>query len=217
MPSRRNSVQEARRAWHRNARELADQLRTARLAAGLTQRTVGEGMGGSQSEVARREQAAGAVAAMEGLAVHAAAVGLRLSVKAYPVGGSLRDAAQARAIAAFVERVGRRWRVVLEAPTNVPGDLRAVDVLLVSSAGRVAVEVITRLVDLQAQLRAAQLKVRDVGAGRLVVVVTGTHANRRALGSARPTLVSSFDLNARHVLAALEEGRDPGHDAVILF
>ena len=89
----------------------------------------------------------------EKLAVHAAAVGLKLVVKLYPVGGGTRDAAQD--VADFVARVGRPWRVKLEAPIPLPGDLRAVDVLLVSERVRIAVEVITRLADLQAQVRAA--------------------------------------------------------------
>jgi hypothetical protein len=97
------------------------------------------------------------------------------------------------------------------------GDLRAVDVLLRAGELTIAVEVITRLRDLQAQLRAATEKTRDVGAARLVLVVAATHANRRALAEARPALVGAFDLDARAVLAALHAGRDPGRDAVILL
>ena len=76
---------------------------------------------------------------------------------------------------------------------------------------------ITRLADLQAQVRAAQLKARDIGATRLVIVATGTHANRRALADARPSLVQSFELDTRAVVAALAAGRDPGRDAFILL
>ena len=114
---------------------------------------------------------------------------MKLVVKLYPLGGGIRDAAQARYIAAFVARVGRLWRVTLEAPVPLAGDLRAVDVLLASERARIAVEVITRLADLQAQVRAAQLKARDIGATRLILVIAGTHANRNALASARATLV----------------------------
>ncbi len=55
---------------------------------------------------------------------------MKLSVKLWPIGGGVRDAAQARFVAAFVGRVGRQWRVTLEAPVPLPGDLRAVDVVL---------------------------------------------------------------------------------------
>lgn len=151
------------------------------------------------------------------LAVHAAAVGLKLSVKLFPLGGGVRDAAQARHVAAFVARVGRSWRVSLEVPIAQPGDLRAIDVLLARSAVRIGVEVITRLADLQAQLRAAQLKARDIGASRLILVVAGTNANRRALAEARPSLSAAFDLDTRRVMADLAAGRDPGRDALVVL
>jgi len=151
------------------------------------------------------------------LAVHAAAVGLRLSVSLWPVGGGARDAAQARYVAAFVARVGRAWRVRLEAPIPIAGDLRAVDVLLIRGDVSVAVEVITRLADLQAQIRAAQLKGRDISATRLILVVAGTHANRRLLESTRASLAETFDLDTRRVLADLSRGADPGRDAIIVL
>jgi hypothetical protein len=112
--------------------------------------------------------------------------------------------------------VGAAWRVVLEATIPLPGDLRAVDVLLEGPC-RICVEVITRLSDLQAQIRAAQLKQRDIGATRLIIVVAGTHGNRRVLDEARATLVASFDLDTRRTLATLAEGRDPGRDAIVVL
>jgi len=144
-------------------------------------------------------------------------VGLKLVVKLYPLGGGIRDAAQAHYVAAFVARVGRLWRVMLEAPIPIQGDLRALDILLTSERARIAVEVITRLADLQAQVRAAQLKARDIGATRMVLVIAGTHANRRALASARPTLVPAFDLDSRRLLADLAAGRDPGRDGIVVL
>lgn len=149
--------------------------------------------------------------------MHAASVGLKLSVSLWPVGGGVRDAAQARYISAFVARVGRAWRVVLEAPIPIAGDLRAVDVLLARGGVRVAVEVITRLADLQAQVRAAQLKARDIGATRLVLVVAGTHANRQALAAVRASLVEAFDLDTGRVMADLAGGADPARDAIIVL
>ena len=82
---------------------------------------------------------------------------------------------------------------------------------------KIAVEVITRLSDLQAQIRASQLKSRDIGATRLILAVAGTHANRRALNEARLTLVSSFDLDSRRIVAELAAGRDPGRDGIVVL
>jgi transcriptional regulator with XRE-family HTH domain len=215
MAIRTRIVDEARRRWDRVAVDIGNDLRTGRHIRNLTQGQVGAAIGASSSEVSRRELGRSRRLTGEKLAVHAAAVGLRLSVKLWPVGGGIRDAAQSRLISAFVSRVGRRWSVTLEAVIQLPGDLRAVDVLLVSGDVRIAVEAVTRLADLQAQIRAAQLKARDIGASRTILVVAGTHANRNALVEARSTLAGAFDLDTRRLIADLAAGRDPGRDGII--
>jgi transcriptional regulator with XRE-family HTH domain len=217
MATRTRALDEARRVWHRSALEIGDQLRAGRHQLGVTQTQIGAAIGVSPSEISRRELGRSRRLTGQKLALHAAAVGLKLSIKLYPVGGGIRDAGQARYISEFVARVGRLWKVRLEAPIPLAGDLRAVDVLLSSDRARIAVEVITRLADLQAQVRAAQLKARDIGATRLILVIAGTHANRRALGSARPTLIDSFDLDTRRLILELAAGRDPGRDGVVIL
>lgn len=217
MATRTRATDEARRLWARTARELGDQLRTGRHIAGVTQSRLGASIGASQGEVSRRELGRSRRLMGESLAVHAAAVGLKLSVKLWPVGGGVRDAAQARYVAAFVSRVGRLWRVALEAPIQIAGDLRAVDVLLVRGPVLIAVEVITRLADLQAQVRAGQTKARDIQATRLILVIAGTRANRRALAATRGTLVAAFDLDSRRLIADLAAGRDPGRDGILVL
>lgn len=215
MATRSNLLDDANRWWRRMELEIGDQLRAARHLLGLTQKQVANALGISQSDVSRRERGRAPRLTGQALARHAAAVGLKPSIKLWPVGGGVRDEAQARYISRFLARVAAAWKVILEAPIPSAGDLRAVDILLIAGPIRIAVEVITRLADLQAQLRAAQLKARDIGATRLVIVVAGTHANREALRSVRPTLVNSFELDARRVLNELAAGRDPGRDAII--
>jgi transcriptional regulator with XRE-family HTH domain len=217
MANRIRTLDAARQHWGRTAMELGDQLRAGRHALGLTLKQVGEALAISDSEVSRRELGRSPRVSGQKLAVHAAAVGLRLSVKLWPIGGGIRDAAQARYIATFVARVGRLWRVMLEAPIPIAGDLRAIDILLLNDAARVAVEVITRLADLQAQVRSAQLKARDIGATRLILVVAATRANRAALNAARGTLAEAFDLDTRRLMADLAAGRDPGRDGIVLL
>lgn len=217
MSTRTRSLDEARRTWRRTAQEIGDQLRTGRHVLGITQTQLGAGIGVSPSEISRRELGRSQRLTGQKLAMHAAGVGLKLSVKLFPVGGGIRDAAQSRYIAAFVARIGRMWKVTLEAPIPLAGDLRAVDVLLTSDQARIAVEVITRLADVQAQIRSVQLKARDIGATRLILVIAGTHANRNALASARAALLSSFDLDSRRMLADLAAGRDPGRDGIVML
>jgi len=217
MATRTRTLDEARRVWQRSALEIGDQLRTGRHVLGVTQVQIGAAIGCSSSEISRRELGRSRRLTGQKLAMHAAAVGFRLSVKLYPVGGGIRDAAQARYVAAFVARAGRMWKVTLEAPIPLAGDLRAVDVLLSSERARIAVEVVTRLADLQAQLRAAHLKARDIKSTRLILVIAGTHANRRALASARPALFGTFDLDTRRLLVELAAGRDPGRDGIVIL
>ena len=217
MATRVRTMDEARRGWARLAREIGDELRTARHLLGVTQRHVGLAIGVSASEVSRRELGRSHRLTGEKLAVHAAAVGLKLWVKLFPQGGGIRDAAQVRYVTAFVRRVGSQWRVTLEAALPLANDLRAIDVLLESAGVRIAVEVVTRIADLQALIRALQLKGRDFGATRLIIVVADTHANARALAGSRQMLVTAFDLDARRVMAELAAGRDPGRDAIVLL
>jgi DNA-binding XRE family transcriptional regulator len=217
MATKTRATDEARRLWTRTAVETGDQLRTARHVIGISQAHLGSTIGVSQAEISRRERGRSRRLVGESLAIHAAAVGMKLSVKLWPIGGGVRDAAQARFVAAFVGRVGRQWRVTLEAPVPLPGDLRAVDVVLNRGEIRIAVEVVTRVADVQAQVRAAQLKARDIGATRLILVIAGTHANRRELASVRSTLVGAFDLDSRRLLAELAAGRDPGRDGIVVL
>ncbi|MGQ0607414.1 MAG: hypothetical protein ACT4OQ_02950 [Chloroflexota bacterium] len=217
MASRVRTLDEARRMWQRMARELGDQLRSGRHVLGATQKQVGMAIRVSTSEISRRELGRSRRLTGEKLAVHSAAIGLKLSIKLYPLGGGVRDAAQATYLAAFVARVGRAWKVTLEEPIPLAGDLRAIDALLTGRDARIAVEVITRLADLQAQIRAAQLKAQEIRATRLVLVIAATRANRAALASVRSSLVAAFDLDSRRVLSDLAAGRDPGRDAIVLL
>lgn len=217
MANRRRLIDDATDRWHRTWLELAAELREARLVLGLTQAQVAVALGVSRTWVNRVERRRARRLSAEYIVRHAAVVGLRASVKFYPGGGAIRDEAQARYIARFVERIGHGWRVTLDAAIPIAGDLRGIDVLLSNGTFRIAVEVITRLRDLQAQIRTAEQKRRDIGADRLILVIAASHANRRALADVRATLLASFELDARRVLRALAHGHDPGQDAVILF
>lgn len=81
----------------------------------------------------------------------------------------------------------------------------------------IGVEFITRLRDVQAQVRAAMLKQRDSRAARVILVIRATHANRRAVLEAAAVLGATFPVRSRAVLAALAAGRDPGRNAIVFF
>jgi hypothetical protein len=104
----------------------------------------------------------------------------------------------------------------MEVPLTLPGDRRAFDMWLSTDDVSVAVEVFTRLCDVQAQIRAAHLKWRDSDAKRLIVLVAQSHANRTALRSVGHLLAADSPVGARAALAALAEGRDPGGNAIVM-
>jgi hypothetical protein len=151
------------------------------------------------------------------LSRHGAVVGLKLHARFYPAGGGLRDAAQLDLLRRLRARIGDRWSWQLEAPLPIPGDLRAFDALLSGPTGTIAIEAITRLRDAQAQLRAAALKTREGGVGRLVILLKASHHNRPALASAADVLATTFPLGTRATLAALSQGSDPGDNGIVLL
>lgn len=194
------------------------ELRTARLAAGLTLESVGRAIGVSHVTVLRTERGIAPGPRPDVLARHAAAVGLRARLKLYPEGSPLRDAGQVELMRRFRARLGSapaRWATEVPIPTD--RDQRAFDAVLTFDGWRCGVELITRLHDCQAQLRAIHLKQRDAALDRMVVVVRATHANRRAVRAAGPYLAEAFPADTRITLAALSGGVDPGANGLVLL
>ena len=219
MANRVRPVDDASIAGRRLQAEMAAELREARLARGLRQIDVARAVSASISRVSRVEHGLLRDLGVAELTRHGAVVGLRLHIRFYPSGGGLRDAAQLDLLRRFRARIGDIWRWQLEAPLNIPGDQRAFDALLTARDGftTIAVEAITRLRDAQAQLRAATRKQRDGQATRLVILLSASHANRIALGTAADVLTTTFPRGTRATLAALAAGDDPGENGFVLL
>ena len=198
-------------------REVGRELRVARVTGGLTQRQVGLRLDRSGSHVSRTEHGLLVALRLRDLVRHAAAVGLRPHVRLYPTGRRPLDAAQLSTLAKLRGRLHPSWRVSLEVPVPRAGDLRAADAVISKPGCRCAVEVITRLADVQAQLRAARLKHRDLGTDRLLIVLAATPANRRMVRSIPAGTLDDLPVRSRWALQALSRGVDPGADALILI
>lgn len=199
---------------------IGRELRTARLMAGLTLRTVGRAVGMSYSQVGRLERGVAANASVWQLARIGSVVGLDVRVRAYPGPAPLRDAGQL----ALIDRLRKRLHVDLRLRTEVPlaveGDQRAWDGVLSGFSGGGAplrVEVETRIHDAQAQLRRIALKLRDDSAEHVLFVVADTPRNRAAVRLMGAVLAESFPVPARLALAALGEGRHPGGSAMVFL
>lgn len=217
MANRVSLIDEAAIAGHRLQSDLRAALREARLARGLRQIDVARAIEVSHARISRVETGLLRDLAIADVARHGAAVGLRLHARFYPSCSGLRDAAQLDLLRRLRARIGGTWSWQLEAPVNVPGDMRAFDLLLTGGGRTVAVEAITRLRDAQAQLREATRKQRDGQIPRLVILVSATPHNRTALGSAGDVLATSFPLTSRPTLAALANGEDPGQNGIVLL
>lgn len=113
--------------------------------------------------------------------------------------------------------IGAMWTWQTEVPVSRdPQDHRAIDAVLSAPSGRVGLEAITRLVDAQAQVRAALLKQEASGVDRMILVLTDSRHNRAALREAAATLRPAFALTTRQVLCALRRGELPTANGAIL-
>jgi transcriptional regulator with XRE-family HTH domain len=217
MTNRVRSVDQATHAGRRLLLDAGDELREARLCAGLRQLDVAVALGTSRARISYIESGQLRTVPILDIARHAGVVGLRLHARFYPAGPPIRDQAQVALLERFRRRLAPEWRIRLEAPLPIQGDQRAWDMLVWNGDVAIGVEAISRLRDVQAQLRAAQLKRREANVLRLVFLIAATHANRRALAGAEALMAANFHAGTRVGMTALANGHDPGGDALVLL
>lgn len=214
MPVRMDSIDESSRRARRRLTDLLRDLRNARLAAGLSQRSVGANLGCSRQLIGHLEAGRVANPGVLLLCRYGAVVGIDVSIRGFPAGSPLRDAGQLRLLARFRSLCPEAWRFRTEAP--VGGDRRAFDAVLSRGHAQVAIECITRLTDAQAQVRAALLKAEAAEVPRIVLVLADTRWNRAAVRDAAPTLRPAFPLDRRGLIRSLRAGRMPTGNGVVL-
>ena len=193
-----------------------EELRRARLGAGLSQRVLGRVIGLSHSAVGRLERGELQRVTVERMAIAAAALGLDLRIGLFPSGSPVRDAGHLALIERLHKRVSPslRWRT--EVPVPLPGDLRSADVVIDGPSVDELVEAETRLDDLQALERRVRIKQRDLRIGRVILLIADTRHNRSVV-TGHPELAERFPITTRACLAALRPGRDPGGDSIVLL
>lgn len=193
------------------------ELRQARIAAGLTRKSVAAATGTSRSAVERLELGALRNVSLERLAAVADAVGVEVSLKLYPTGAPLRDAPQQRLLGRFRTRLhpSLGWRTEVGLPND--GDLRAWDAVIRNGPDWVPVEAETRLSDLQALERRLNLKLRDGRASRVMLLVAESRTNRAVIGGAPEAWRAAFPIGTRAALAALGRGELPAASALIVL
>jgi transcriptional regulator with XRE-family HTH domain len=216
MGTRERPAHAAGRAARLAVGRLCDEIRRARRNAGLSQATVARAAGLSRSRLARLEAGQLTSPPIPILFGVAAVVGLDVSLRAYPGGDAIRDAAHARLLDRFRRRLhpSLLWRS--EVPLPIPGDRRSWDGTVGGPGWSIAVEAETGVDDTQALDRRVTLKRRDGGADVVIIVLADTRRNRAALNGA-PAAFADFPLRTREILAALGRGLRPRASGVVLL
>src|ERR687896_1017775 len=126
----RTSRGQGRRLGRRIRRELGEQLRLARSAAGLSQSVLGRTVDTSHTKVGRIESGDYPAISLGDLCALFAVVGYDLSVRAYPVASPLRDRAQFVLLERLHGVAHSTLGLADRVPFPNPGDLRAWDAVI---------------------------------------------------------------------------------------
>jgi len=198
--------------------QLGREIREARVAAGLSQATVARAAGMSPPQLGRIERSELRFATFEQACRAGRAVGLATYVNHSPTGTRVRDEPQLRLLAALEQVLAPPLRMPREVLLPMPGDLRAWDGSIDDGRERAFVEGVTRLGDIQAMARRTEIKLRDDGRSRIVIlVIRRTATNRRILDEHREALRVQFPLDGPQVLRALRAGRLPSASGIVLL
>lgn len=197
-----------------DTQNVVAEIARARTSAGLSDADLGRAARMSRWTVARLIRGVRPPSIVE-LAALGAAVGLDVRVRAYLAGDPIRDAGQQRLVDRFRAELHPSIAIRTEVPLPIEGDRRAWDAVITGAGWRAGVEAETVLDDLQALERRLELKVRDGGLDRVILVAASTPRNRRALASA-PNALGRLGRESRSTLRALRRG-EPPRSAILLI
>ena len=214
MGSRERAIDAGAARGRELRHRVSAEARSVRLAGGISQADLAGPLGLSRSQLSRIERGLSPLD-LEVAARLFALLGHELSVRAYPVGDPIRDAAQASLIDRLraASHPSIRWRT--EVPFPDPGDLRAWDMTGQAPEVRIAVEAESRPRDLQALARRLALKIRDGGFERLILLVADTRTNREVMRAHPEWVAEHFPLPGGRALELLRAGVQPPENALI--
>jgi transcriptional regulator with XRE-family HTH domain len=217
VPTTERRVDRGAARARRQLAEFGREIREARVAAGLSQRSAGAASGVSHTFVSRIEIGRAEGVGFVDLSRLAAAVGLELSLRAYPGDGPVRDVAHLALLARLRARVAASlgWRT--EVALSMHGDARAWDVVIYGAGPPIGVEAETRLRDVQAVERRIAVKLRDSRLDRAVLLLADTRWNRAAVRADPSKLRAMFPVSQRELLAALAAPTDPGGSGLVIL
>jgi transcriptional regulator with XRE-family HTH domain len=196
---------------------MGHEIHDARVNRDLTLADVGRAVGLSAAEVSRIEHALRPRVSVWHLFRLMAAVGLDLSIRAYPGGMPLRGAAQSALLARLKARLPADANWLHEVALDLPGDQRAWDAVVTLGDIRIGVEAETRPRDFQELARRIALKERDGKVDRVVLLLLDSRSNRQSLLTPNPLVGPRFPIDGTAALTRLHVGQDPGGNTIILL
>lgn len=209
MPSRYRRIDQGNQHADKTLRRLGDELRIARLGAGLSLREIARQSGCSRSQLSRIERGQAATVSLRSLDVLFATLGMELSSRPFPHGSPLRDEAHARLLSRFRARLPSQIRLRTEVPLSGDRERRAWDGELALGRATCKLEAETVLHDLQALDRRVARKMRDDDVEHVLLLVADTRRNRRVLAEFRALISERYPLSTREIMACLARGRLP--------
>lgn len=195
------------------------ELRIARVIAGLTQAQLARLADVSQAEASKAERG-GTDVSLSVRCRLAAACGHELGWRLHPVATvRLRDSGQLGIAQAITSAAHSSWQTRLEVPV-ASGDRRAADLVLTGERQVLHIEIERAIVDLQAQLRSAQLKRQelareDTRPHRLVIAVPDTRATRQRLGPFEELIARALPVPPRGIWRAIRLGEPLENDGIL--
>ena len=196
----------------RTLAEFAADIRAARLAASLSQAEAGRRAGLSGDKVWKIEHERLATLSILEACVLAAVLGLDFSGRSFPNGAPIRDAGQAPRLAALLAEVGSPLSYVTDVPLPKRDDapeLRAWDAIIAGSGERTAIELESRVTDVQATTRRHNQKRLDDPVDHFLLVLADTKHNRLVMGEFAVLLGDLPRLRTETVRRLLRAGKHP--------
>jgi transcriptional regulator with XRE-family HTH domain len=198
---------------------LGSEFRIARISVGLTQRSAGFLAGVSQPFVSQVERGIRSPS-LEVAHRLAAAIGHDLAVRLYPASGTrLRDSGQLALLEQITRQAALTWHARMEVPI-ADGDRRAADLILRGPAEILHIEAEGGLADLQAQVRAAQLKRTALAARlempvRLVVALPDRRSIREIVASHQALVSRTLPMSSACIWRNIRTGAPLGGDGIL--
>jgi transcriptional regulator with XRE-family HTH domain len=205
---------------------FGEELRVARVLAGLSQSQLARRARVSQTTVSAVERGARG-ASMEVASRLATGCGSELGVRLFPGDGvSLRDSGQLAMAEALLAAASPLWHARLELPVSTShrgaADRRAADLVLEGTSEVLHIEIERRLVDLQAQLRSATLKrdalaVRFQNPVRLILALPDRRSARAAVEQMSALIARTLPAGSARIRRSLVTGEPLDGDGILFW